>query len=1020
MQFVAKLVFLVSFTPCVFAIVGGPVQFPLRCSCFLHGIPGSALFRQRERRLGPQDEILQERRQHSRSGGARRSLVRLSAALAAAGATGASWSSSSSSPEDNSRQNATIIETAYSSFKHYAAKGRRALGPYLDRAEVWVRAKLIILMKLLEDLAVAVREVLRRVNGRAPEEATAVFMKEVENDEAVRDIREMILKTQRKYESVQAEVASLAEEVPFRLAFLHHVFPPSFSVSTSFSGKGTGGRDATSDDDQKAKDQAKGFQQKLSAKRKESRELRRQLVIEECDLDLNIVHRFLERCGYPVERPYEGRFFHHTESLPETETEVHSEAGRENETSLSEGTEKHSSEEGDEKKKLEGGLAEAESGAGEATASPPGIGSRFFRLMRRVRPRLLARWKRQQYQEEGQPASKAGEAPESGQGDPALPSVTDRVGGENVSANRGGESLPERGTGTSVVVEDDKHGEESTRTAIASSPSPPPLLLPSDDASVHLAINEFRRLDWAFAETLIGISRDGGKLGIDAEAALVSLRVDARALRERLGLCAPPQQFPPSAEGDLPEEAPAFLHWWRQVDFDEMLERLRECTVFVLVGMQLLVGDLRFVGRLFKAAVCDQYTLSRQETFMFRRVLRDLIALFPIILVLIIPLTPAGNVLVFNLIQRVFPDFWPSSFTKSRVEMAKYYLQNTRKLPPPVAALGLHRTVAGRASGALSPVHTNAFWVPPPDSTTQTRGSVSEGGEASPSPLPPPTGVAPTKGGAADSGTGPHVVVEGSESVAPVAPSPTASPEYLSVTLSSAGGPPAPSASSSAVSEVTQQKGKSDSLHTHSLSPPHAIPTPSHTAVEPPHVSTESLSLSVHKPSLSATPPSSAAVSAPTLQSGASDPLDRDHALESVEAILLEKRGELLSTDDEDKGGGGALEVPAFLLPSNETAAAVIEKHQQQQQQQKGEEARRSLLDSREIFPHAGHKSEDNSELDSPVLSAPSPFHSQSLSSAVFDLTPSTLQDAEASTLSLEPDSLNTTKSKPRFEDPLV
>ena len=56
-----------------------------------------------------------------------------------------------------------------------------------------------------------------------------------------------------------------------------------------------------------------------------------------------------------------------------------------------------------------------------------------------------------------------------------------------------------------------------------------------------------------------------------------------------------------------------------------------------------------------------------------RRTLRDLFTFVPFTVILIIPLTPLGHVLVFGFIQRYFPDFFPSQFNARRQAMAKRY-----------------------------------------------------------------------------------------------------------------------------------------------------------------------------------------------------------------------------------------------------------------------------------------------------------------------------------------------------------
>lgn len=49
-----------------------------------------------------------------------------------------------------------------------------------------------------------------------------------------------------------------------------------------------------------------------------------------------------------------------------------------------------------------------------------------------------------------------------------------------------------------------------------------------------------------------------------------------------------------------------------------------------------------------------------------RRTARDLLTFIPFIIILIVPITPLGHVLVFGFIQRYFPGFFPSQFTNRR------------------------------------------------------------------------------------------------------------------------------------------------------------------------------------------------------------------------------------------------------------------------------------------------------------------------------------------------------------------
>ena len=52
-----------------------------------------------------------------------------------------------------------------------------------------------------------------------------------------------------------------------------------------------------------------------------------------------------------------------------------------------------------------------------------------------------------------------------------------------------------------------------------------------------------------------------------------------------------------------------------------------------------------------------------------RRTARDLLTFIPFTVILILPLTPVGHVLIFGFIQRYFPGFFPSQFTTRRQDL---------------------------------------------------------------------------------------------------------------------------------------------------------------------------------------------------------------------------------------------------------------------------------------------------------------------------------------------------------------
>jgi hypothetical protein len=69
-----------------------------------------------------------------------------------------------------------------------------------------------------------------------------------------------------------------------------------------------------------------------------------------------------------------------------------------------------------------------------------------------------------------------------------------------------------------------------------------------------------------------------------------------------------------------------------------------------------------------------------------RRTLKDIFTFVPFSIILIIPLTPLGHVLIFGFIQRYFPDLFPSQFNTRRQGMVKRYEQLREQLVKAQAA----------------------------------------------------------------------------------------------------------------------------------------------------------------------------------------------------------------------------------------------------------------------------------------------------------------------------------------------
>lgn len=94
---------------------------------------------------------------------------------------------------------------------------------------------------------------------------------------------------------------------------------------------------------------------------------------------------------------------------------------------------------------------------------------------------------------------------------------------------------------------------------------------------------------------------------------------------------------------------------------------------FYVKGGRLLWQDFQYATALFTKAALEKYTLTAREVRLVQRTFKDLVTLVPFIIILIIPMTPVGHVLVFSFIQKFFPDFFPSGFTERRQNVVKIY-----------------------------------------------------------------------------------------------------------------------------------------------------------------------------------------------------------------------------------------------------------------------------------------------------------------------------------------------------------
>uniref|UniRef100_A0A7S1NU99 Letm1 RBD domain-containing protein n=1 Tax=Eutreptiella gymnastica TaxID=73025 RepID=A0A7S1NU99_9EUGL len=115
--------------------------------------------------------------------------------------------------------------------------------------------------------------------------------------------------------------------------------------------------------------------------------------------------------------------------------------------------------------------------------------------------------------------------------------------------------------------------------------------------------------------------------------------------------------------------------WW-----DENVSKFREGLAFYAKGTKMLFSDIVYALWLFKRTT-EGYTLKAREVRTVRRTMKDFLTFIPTVIILLIPLSPIGHVLVFSFIQRFFPEFFPSSFSDRRQNLLKMYEEIEKKDP---------------------------------------------------------------------------------------------------------------------------------------------------------------------------------------------------------------------------------------------------------------------------------------------------------------------------------------------------
>ncbi|KAL4443418.1 hypothetical protein ABPG75_011155 [Micractinium tetrahymenae] len=183
---------------------------------------------------------------------------------------------------------------------------------------------------------------------------------------------------------------------------------------------------------------------------------------------------------------------------------------------------------------------------------------------------------------------------------------------------------------------------------------------------VALLVAEFRLLDEQLAAMAAAVEASEALFIDDNE--LARLATDIPDLRVRLGI-GDTQVF--GGQG--------FSLVKVQLQIREGVVKIVDGVLFGVRGVKLLLSDIGSAGKLFWRAVRGG-TLKPREVQALRRTVRDLLTFIPFTIILIIPLTPVGHVLIFGFIQRYFPGLFPSQFTGRRQDLMTKYDELKRQL----------------------------------------------------------------------------------------------------------------------------------------------------------------------------------------------------------------------------------------------------------------------------------------------------------------------------------------------------
>lgn len=188
----------------------------------------------------------------------------------------------------------------------------------------------------------------------------------------------------------------------------------------------------------------------------------------------------------------------------------------------------------------------------------------------------------------------------------------------------------------------------------------PSLDAPDRSDEVELLVAEFGAMDSSLRKLVSMVDRGAPELINDD--VLTELATDIPDLKSRLGI----------ADDGLASLSLEVLGERLVRTTEETVAKAKEGAEFMGRGVKMLAADIGASTRFFGRAAMGS-TLRPREVQTIRRTALDILTFVPFVIILIIPLTPVGHVLIFSFIQRYFPALFPSQFSNRRQELMKKY-----------------------------------------------------------------------------------------------------------------------------------------------------------------------------------------------------------------------------------------------------------------------------------------------------------------------------------------------------------